>query len=229
MTTEQKPPLDSVRSDEVQRVGQEIIDIGNLLWHRDMVASNDGNISARLSNGDILCTPTGVSKRGMSLADLVMVDLDGKIIAGDKRPSSEIKMHLRVYELAPSVHGVVHAHPTFATVYAVKGEAPPVDLVAETIVLMPSIPIAPFAVPSTEAVPDSITDIVPRGSVCLLEHHGALSWGGSVTEAYYQMERLEHVSKLGFYCQLAGADRSISPQRLEQIHKVFSPDKLQSS
>lgn len=229
MTTEQNPPLDSVLSEEVQRVGEEIIDIGNLLWRRDMVASNDGNISARLSNGDIVCTPTGVSKRGMRLADLVVVDLNGNIIAGDKRPSSEIKMHLRVYELAPSVQGVVHAHPTFATVYAVKGEAPPVDLVAETVVLMPSIPIAPFAVPSTQAVPDSITDIVPRSSVCLLEHHGALTWGGSVTEAYYHMERLEHVSKLGFYCQLAGADRSISPQRLAQIHQVFNSDELQSS
>lgn len=229
MAMEQNPSLDSVSTEEIQRVGQEIIDIGNLLWRRDMVASNDGNISARLSTGDVLCTPTGISKRGMSLADLVVVDCNGNVIAGDKRPSSEIKMHLRVYELAPSVQGVVHAHPTFATVYAVKGEAPPVDLVAETVVLMPSIPIAPFAVPSTQAVPDSITDIVPRSSVCLLEHHGALSWAGSVTEAYYHMERLEHVSKLGFYCQLAGADRSISPQRLEQIHQVFSPDKLQSS
>ena len=222
MTYEQRPLLNSTLTEEIQRVGQEIISVGDLLWQRDMVASNDGNISARLSNGWILCTPTGVSKRGMELANLVVVNQEGEIVVGEKRPSSEIKMHLRIYELAPTMKGVVHAHPTFATVFAVKGEAPPTDLVAETVVLMPTIPIAPFAVPSTNAVPDSISDIVATSNVCLLEHHGALSWGKSVAAAYYQMERLEHMCKLGFYCQLAGADRSISPKRLEQIHQVFS-------
>lgn len=209
-------------AEEVERLAQEIINAGELLWQREMVASNDGNISARLVNGWILCTPTGVSKRGMTLADLVLLDPSGAVIAGTNRPSSEVKMHLRVYELAPEVRGVVHAHPTFATVFAVGGEAPPTDLVAETVVLMPTIPVAPFAVPSTQAVPDSISAIVPQSSVCLLEHHGALSWGSTVMDAYYHMERLEHVSKLGFYCKLIGADRSIAPERLAQIKEVFS-------
>ncbi|AKK06676.1 ribulose-5-phosphate 4-epimerase-like epimerase or aldolase [Corynebacterium mustelae] len=209
-------------AEEAKQCALEIIAAGDLVWQREMVAANDGNISARLSNGWILCTPTGISKRGMTLADLVLLDPSGAVIAGENHPSSEVKMHLRVYELAPEVHGVVHAHPTFATVFAVNGAAPPTDLVAETVVLMPTIPVAPFAVPSTQEVPDSISAIVPQSSVCLLEHHGALSWGGSVMDAYYQMERLEHVSKLGFYCKLIGADRSIAPERLAQIKEVFS-------
>lgn len=206
---------------EITQLGQQICHIGSLLWQRQLVASNDGNISVRLSDGNVLCTPTNISKGFMQVADLVVLDSAGVQLHGVRRASSEVKMHLRVYQDLPEVHAVVHAHPTFATIYALNGVAPPTDLVAETAVLMPQIPVAPFAVPSTGQVPDSLTGMLTQSSVCLLEHHGALSWGGDLMSAYMDMERLEHIAKMAYFAQAAGMDRQLSKAQKLALAQVF--------
>ena len=146
-----------------------------------MVAANDGNVSARLPDGSILCTPTGVSKGWLREDQLPVVALDGTTLdAGPSwQPSSEIRMHLRAYQVSDEVKAVVHAHPPYATAFAVKGEALICTMMPESVVAMPEILLAPYATPSTDEVPDSIEPFIRTHQGCLLEHHGAITWAAS--------------------------------------------------
>lgn len=201
---------------------QEIISIGNRMYAHGLVVANDGNISMRLPDGSILCTPTGVSKGGMLPHMLPRVALDGTVI--DARPgygpSSEMKMHLRIYEKSSSTHGVVHAHPLYATAFAIRGETFKTDLMAETVVFLPEVPLAPYATPSTHEVPDSIEPFIQDYKACLLEHHGALSWDTSLESAMLTMERVEYTAKMNVVLQQLGGGRSLSPQRVAALAKL---------
>jgi L-fuculose-phosphate aldolase len=197
----------------------QICDIGKNLWNRGMVAANDGNISARLSEDEILCTPTGVSKGYLTPEMLSKVSLTGEVLeaAGGMMPSSEIKMHLRLYQLTDKVGAVVHAHPMFGTVFAIKGEPLVGKMMPESVIAMPEIPLALYGTPSTDAVPDSVEPFVLLHRACLLESHGALSWGPNLMGAYLSMERLEYTAKITFLARLVGGERELPASEVEKL------------
>jgi L-fuculose-phosphate aldolase len=192
---------------------RQLCEIGRNLWSRGMVAANDGNISARLPDGTILCTPTGVSK-----------DLDGTVVSlgtGGRHPSSEVRMHLRAYQTSDAVAAVVHAHPPYATAFAIKGEALVGKLMPESVVAMPEIPLAPYATPSTDEVPDSIEPFVRSHPGCLLEHHGAITWAGDLMTAYLAMERLEYCALMTYLVRQIDGERQLSPERISAVQRRF--------
>lgn len=197
-----------------------ICEVGRAMWQRSMVAANDGNISVRVGD-QIVCTPTGVSKGFLTPEGLTVVGLDGTIISGANRPSSEVKMHLRVYEVDPQVTAVVHTHPMFATMMAIQGRSLECRLLPETIVALPRVPLAPYATPSTMAVPDSITDLIADNTACLLENHGALTWGSDVFAAYLTMERLEYTAELIWRLDAVGGGRDLPADEVERIQQLF--------
>lgn len=200
-------------------VRAQICDIGKNLWTKGMVAANDGNISVRLSADEIICTPTGVSKGYLTSEMLPKVDLKGELLesAGGLLPSSEIKMHLRLYQLTDAVGAVVHAHPMFGTVFAIKGEALIGKMMPESVIAMPEIPLAPYGTPSTDAVPDSVEPFVRTHTACLLESHGALSWGPNLMAAYLSMERLEYTAKITYLARLIGGERNLPDDEIETL------------
>lgn len=203
---------------------RQICDIGRNLWTRGMVAANDGNISAQLPDGTIVCTPTGVSKGYLTPAMLPVVDLDGAVVAlgaGARQPSTEILMHLRAYQTSAEVGAVVHAHPPYATAFAIKGEALVGKLMPESIVAMPEIPLAPYATPSTDEVPDSIEPYVRSHPGCLLEHHGAITWAGDLMTAYLAMERLEYSAHMTYLVRQIDGERQLSPGRIAAVQRRF--------
>lgn len=173
-----------------------ICEIGRRLYLRNYVAANDGNISVRLSDGTIVATPTNVSKGYMEEDRLVKLDLEGNLLTPGLRPSSEIKMHLRVYKENANVSGIVHAHPPISTSFAIAGIALDQPISPEAIVNLGVIPIAPYATPSTAEVADSIAPYCNTHSAVLLANHGALTWGKDLMEAYFRMESLEHVAHM---------------------------------
>lgn len=202
----------------------EIVRIGYRMWQRGMVAANDGNISVLLDGGAVLCTPTSVSKGALREEDLVVVDQDGNVLdpGSGRGPSSEILMHLRVYQVDPQIRAVVHAHPPYATAFAVRGETPATDILPESVVALPVLPLAPYATPSTIEVPDSVEPLVRRGRACLLEHHGALTWGVTLEEAYLAMERVEYLAQINLIARQLGGIRSLGPERIGQLHQQFN-------
>ncbi len=206
---------------------QQICEIGRRMYERRMVAANDGNISVRLGENEILCTPTGVSKGFMKPEQMCKVDLCGNLIDSDSdsKPSSEIKMHLRVYQKRPDVGAVVHAHPIFATSFAVMGRGLEEPIMPEVIVNFGRVPLAPYGTPSTVEIPDSIEPYLAEYEAVLLESHGALTWAQDLLSAYMKMESVEFYAELLYRTIQLGGPRLLSPCRLEKLYELTGRKK----
>lgn len=196
-----------------------ICDIGRNLFNKDFIAANDGNISARLSETEVLASPTGVSKGYLQPHMLVKVNLQGEILeaAEGYRPSTEVKMHLRIYNELPEMNGVVHAHPPYATAFAIKGEPLDKMMMPESVIAMGDIPLAAYGTPSTEEIPDSLIPFLGKKTAVLLESHGALTWGKDVMSAYMNMERLEYTAKLTFITRMIKGERELPQNRIDEL------------
>ncbi len=206
---------------------EEIIDIGKRIYDRGMVAANDGNISVRLNSHEILCTPTGVSKGFMTREMICKINEKGEVIEAKEpfRPSSEMKMHLRVYEKRPDIFAVVHAHPPYATSFAVQGMALTEPITAEAVISLGSVPLAAYGTPSTGEIPDAIEEHLYDHEAMLLEHHGALTYGFDLTEAYYRMESLEFYADLLFKTRLMGGPRVLDKEKVERLLRMKKAQK----
>lgn len=201
-----------------QELREQICEIGKRIYDRGMVAANDGNISVQMSENVFLCTPTGISKGFMTPDCICKVDQSGTLIEenGTYKPSSELKMHMRVYEKRPDIKAVVHAHPLYATAYAVAGIPLDQPIIAEAVLMLGTVPVAPYASLSTMEVPDSITPFLPDHDAVLLANHGALTYSDSLLSAYYKMESLEHYAHLSYLSKELGA-RNIPEDEVERI------------
>lgn len=202
-----------------QLLREEICAIGSKVWSTGMVAANDGNISVRLDDTWVLCTPTGVSKGALTPESICKISIAGTEVEETEpwRISSEVKVHLRLYRAEPSVNAVVHAHPPFGTAFAIQGKPIISRMMPENIIAMPEIPVAPYATPSTEELAENIEPFVHDYTACLMEMHGALAWGPSLLAAYQAMERLEFTAKLTYITQLAGMTRELPDQEIDKL------------
>ncbi|MCM1416388.1 MAG: class II aldolase/adducin family protein [bacterium] len=208
---------------EEKALREEICEIGKRMYARRMVAANDGNISARLSDSEILCTPTGVSKGFMKPEQLVRIDLSGNVLEMQEGfgPSSEVRMHLRVYQKRSDIAAVVHAHPIFATSFAVMGMPLDVPIMPEVIVNFGKIPLAPYGTPSTAEIPDAIEPYLAEYEAILLEHHGALTWAEDLTAAYMKMESLEFYAELLYRATQLGGPRELTEEQLARLRGLL--------
>ena len=198
-----------------------IIDIGKRMYMRGFVAANDGNITCRVGPNAIWTTPTGVSKGFMKPEMLVKIDLNGTVLIGSSKPSSEVKMHLRVYHENPEVLGVTHAHPPVATAFAVAGISMEKPILTEGVVQLGSVPVAHYATPGTQEVPDSIAPFVKTHNAVLLANHGALTWGKDVYEAFYRLESVEYYATLLMYTgKILGKQNLLSCEQIEVLLEV---------
>lgn len=198
-----------------------IIEVGKRMYIRGFVASNDGNISVKVGPNAIWATPTGVSKGYMTPDMLVKLNMDGKVIYGQSKPSSEIKMHLRVYNENSEIMAVTHAHPPVATSFAIAGLQLDRAILPEAVVNLGSVPIAPYATPGTQAVPDSIAPYCRSHNAVLLANHGALTWGKEVFEAYYRLESLEHYATVMMYTgNIIGKANELSCNQVSQLIQI---------
>ncbi len=169
-----------------------IVEIGRRIYDKGFVVSNDGNISVRTGENELWTTPTGVSKGYMTQEMLVKTDLNGRILSGTRKPSSELKMHCRIYQKNPDAKAVVHAHPQFATAYAVVGKSLGTPYLTEGVLQLGVVPCIAYATPTTDEVPDSIEPYCSEYHAMLLANHGALTWGRDIEEAWRRMEAVEY-------------------------------------
>lgn len=206
-----------------QAIREEICEIGRRMYARRMVAANDGNLSVRLSENEILCTPTGVSKGFMKPEQLCKIDLAGQVLTMEEgfAPSSEVRMHLRVYQKRSDILAVVHAHPIFATSFAVMGRALDIPIMPEVIVNFGKVPLAPYGTPSTTEIPDAIEPYLTDYEAVLLESHGALTWAKDLTAAYMKMESVEFYAELLYRTTQLGGPRELSEDKLARLREVI--------
>ena len=207
----------------------DIVEVGRRLWVQGYVASNDGNISVRLSPDHILTTPKNVSKGFMTPDMCVVTDMAGVKVRGDRAASSELKMHLEVYRQRPDVGAVVHAHPATATGFAVAGVPLNRAVLAEVITTLGGIPIADYATPSTAELPAAIREYIKSHDGLLLANHGALAVAPDLFAAYYRMETIEHFAKISLVARTLGRENLLSRdevtrlQNLRGIYGISSP------
>lgn len=201
---------------------KEICEIGKRIYNRGMVAANDGNISVKLNENEYLCTPTGVSKGFMTPEYICKVDRDGNVIQANRdfKPSSEIKMHMRVYKERPDVNSVVHAHPMYATGFAIAGIPLVQPIMPEAVIALGCVPIAEYGTPSTEEIPDAVSKYLPHYDAVLLENHGALTYSDSLLAAYHKMESVEFYAQLLFISQQLGGPKELSDKQVQELYEL---------
>ena len=204
----------STRTEE--QIRADIVEVGRRLWERGYVASNDGNISVRLDDR-IITTPKSVSKGFMTPDMMVVTDLSGAKLAGERDPSSELKMHLQVYRDRPDARAVVHAHPPTATGFAVAGIPLDRAVLAEVVTTLGSIPIAEYATPSTDELPAACSKYLKAHDGLLLANHGALAIGPDLFTAYHRMETIEHFAKISLVTRTLGREHLLSGEEVQRL------------
>ena len=177
-----------------------IVEIGRRMYMKNFVAANDGNISCKVDEDTIWTTPTGVSKGFMSEDEMVKMRLDGTVISqGDRGPSSEAKMHLRIYNERKDVMAVCHAHPPISTSFAIAGMSLDRAIYPEALVNLGTVPCVHYEAPGSQGIPYSIAPYVRDYNALLLANHGAVAWGSSLMEAWYRLEATEHYAMVIMY------------------------------
>lgn len=194
-----------------------ICNIGHRLWQLGFVAANDGNISVRLEDSLYLTTPTGVSKSLLRPEMILLVNENGEVLDGNEKykPSSELPMHMRCYRERPDIRAVVHAHPPTATGFAIAHVPLDSYTMPEAIIFLGSVPIAKYGTPSTNEIPDAVSEYLPNHDAILLENHGALTVGVDLMTAYYKMETMEHFAKVSLVAKQLGGEKELSKEQIQ--------------
>lgn len=201
-----------------QALREEICTVGRLLYERGYVASNDGNLSVRTEADTVLITPSGVSKGRMTPEMLLETDLDGRVLEGDRHPSSEGKMHLEVYRNRPDVRAVAHAHPPVSTAFAVCRRPMRTPYLAELVVGLGEVPVTPeFAMLSTDEVPESLLPYLQDYNAVLLANHGLVTWGEDLWQAFDRLESVEHVGKILMNVDALGGGVALSAEQVDTL------------
>jgi L-fuculose-phosphate aldolase len=202
-----------------QQCRADLVRVCHLIYDKGWVAMNDGNVSVRLDPDRILCTPTAVSKGFVELDDLIVVDLQGARVEGNREPTSEILMHMNVYSLRPDVQSVVHAHPPVATGFATAGRALDKALLPEVIIGLGAVPLAAYGLPGTPALSEGMRPFIPNYDAVLLENHGCTTFGCDVWQAFFRMEVVEHFARITLVAELLGGAK---PLPREEVEKLFA-------
>jgi len=197
---------------------RDIVEVGKLVYQKGWVAANDGNISIRLNENRVLCTCTGISKGMMTSDDLIICDLKGDKIEGSRERTSELAMHLTIYQMRPDVSAVVHAHPPVATGFAVAGRALTLALLPEVIIGLGCVPLAEYGLPGTAALTDPMLPYIPKYDAILMRNHGLVCYGEDVYKAFFKMETVEHFARITLVAELLGGPKVLPKQ---EVNKLF--------
>lgn len=203
-------------------IKEEMCEIGRRVYGRGMVAANDGNFSVKLTDNEFFCTPTGVSKGFMTPEYICRVDGNGNVLEANEgfKPSSEVKMHMRVYRERTDVQAVVHAHPMYATTFAIAGIPLMEPIMPEAVIALGGVPLAKYGTPSTVEVPDSIMPYLQQYDAVLLENHGALTYSDTLLNAYHKMESLEFYARLMYQAKMLGGPQILDEKRVEELYEI---------
>jgi L-fuculose-phosphate aldolase len=205
-----------------EQARQALVEIGRRMYEKNFVASNDGNISVRVRQDEVWATPTCVSKGFMRAEDMVLLKLSGTVLSkGSLAPSSEIKMHLRLYRENPETMAVCHAHPVMSTSFAVAGIPLNEPIYPEAMVNFGCVPCVHYETPGSQGVPDSVAPYAKSHCAVLLQNHGLVTWGRSLMEAWHRMEAVEHYAQITFNaCYVMGAAKRLSREQIAAIADI---------
>jgi L-fuculose-phosphate aldolase len=197
----------------------EIVQVCRMLHRKNYLAATDGNVSVRLGDR-VLVTPSGINKGLMEADQVITVDREGRVLKGEGRPTSEIRMHLLAYELRPDVGAVVHAHLPYATACTLAGIDLLEPILPEVVITLGGIPTAPYATPGSREVPEAVREFIREYDAILLSRHGAMTVGREVMDAYNKMEKLEHTARVVLAARLQGPLPPLPAAEVEKLRRL---------
>lgn len=206
----------SLKEAEARRI---IVEVGRLLYERGYVVSSDGNLSIRLDENLVLATPTMTCKGRMTAEMLALTDLNGNPI-NDKKPSSELAMHLLIYKKRPDVRAVCHAHPPYGTAFAVAGLSIDKPILSEVILTLGCVPLTAYGTPSTEELTKAIEPFVEHHNALLMQNHGAVAYGKDLWQAFDRLETLEHTAKIAILAKILGGAQHLPKDAIEKLINI---------
>ncbi len=202
----------------IHQIKEEICDIGRRLYNKGFAAANDGNISYRMDENRVVCTPTQICKGFMKPDDLCVVDMEGNQIAGHRKRTSEIMLHLTIMKERPEVKSVVHCHPPHATAFGIAREAIPQCVLPEVDIFMGDVPIAKYAIPGGQDFADTVLPFIHKSDIIVQANHGTVSFGPTVERAYWLTELLDA------YCRILLISRDLG--KVEYFNKTEAEELL---
>ena len=191
---------------------KEMLRIGHLLYERNLLVALDGNLSVRISDTEILCTKAGCHKGLLTDDDLVVIDVDGNLLRGAGRPTSEMAMHLACYQNRPDVQAVVHAHPPICVAFTVAGLSLEPAILPEVVLTLGAIPTLPYRTTGTDVLALQVGSAMALRDAVLLERHGAVCVGTSLLEAFCRLEVMEHTARIVMHARSLGAVQTLDPE-----------------
>jgi L-fuculose-phosphate aldolase len=201
----------------IQEMKEAICDIGDRLYKRGFAAANDGNISLRLSDTEVLCTPTLLCKGFLTPEDICLVDMEGKQLAGGKKRSSEVLLHLEIMKARPDVESVVHCHPPHATAFAIAREPIPQGVLPEVEIFLGEVPLAEYETPGSSNFARTILPFVDRANVIVLANHGTVSYDRTIERAYWWTEILDAYCQMLILAKQLGTVHYFSQQKVREL------------
>jgi L-fuculose-phosphate aldolase len=196
---------------------KQICEVAKMMYDRRMVNTFEGNISIR-ENNKIYITPSATCKGFLSEETIVVTDMDGNIIEGTGKPSSEIKLHIAAYRLRKDISSVVHAHTPYATAYAIANKPIETKAYPELIAIFGKVPIARYGTPSTDEIYAGIDEYIYEYDVLLLANHGIMSVGSDALDAYYKIEAVESIAKTLTIAKMHGGEKELPADELEKLY-----------
>ncbi len=185
-----------------------------------LVSATDGNLSVRLDDEHVLITPSSIRKEDMTVEAPVIVTMAGELAWGERRPSTEVKVHLEAYRRRRDIKAVIHAHPPKAIAFTIAGASLDTCVLPEVVVTLGDVPIAPYATPSTDDLPASMSDLICNSDVVMLARHGSVTVGPTLADAFKKLEKLEHNAEILIYARVLGGATPFSTEQLEELQNL---------
>lgn len=201
----------------IEQAKEEMCEIGRRIYARGFVAANEGNLSYRVDEDRVLCTPTMFCKGFLKPEDIATVDFEGNQTDGARPRSSEVLMHLQILKARSDVNAIVHCHPPHATAFALAGEPIPAGLIPEVEIFLGEVPTAPYALPSTPALGESILPLIDRTNIVLMANHGTVSFGETIERAYWWTEILDNYCKTLIHAKSLGEIQQLTKEEALEL------------
>lgn len=201
-----------------QKIKEQICEIGRRVYAKGFAAANDGNISFRIADNEVLCSPTMICKGYMTPDDICTVDLDGNQLAGKRKRTSEILLHLAIMKARPEIKAVVHCHPPHATAFAVAREPIPQCVLPEVEVFLGEIPFAPYETPGGHAFANTVLPFLKPGTnVMMLANHGTVSFGQELEQAFWRTEIVDAYCRILILAKQLGGVTYLNEQKSREL------------
>ncbi len=201
----------------LHRLKQEMCEIGRRVYNKGFAAANDGNISYRLSENEVLCTPTMICKGFMKPEDLCTVDMEGNQLSGRRKRTSEVLLHLAIMKKRPEIKACVHCHPPHATAFAVAREPIPQCVLPEVEVFLGEVPMTKYETPGGQHFADTVLPFVEKSNVIILANHGTVSYGDTLERAYWWTEILDAYCRILMMARGLGRVNYFDPQQTREL------------